>query len=75
MATRKRTVRYRAKETMFLPGRRLIAAGDIITSKDPALKGREMLFERVGVEQATAEPGELRNVTTRPKKAPDADPA
>ncbi len=67
MPARKRA-RYRATETIFLPGRRMIDVGAEIDGDDPALKGREHLFTRLEyVEQATAAPGEKRHVATKPK--------
>lgn len=63
--------------THFAIGRRHIRPGDIIDSTDPIVAGREQLFSPVEdsvqrVEQATARPGEGRNV--RPP-APAADGA
>lgn len=63
----KPAVLLRARETFFV-GRITVYEGDIVDSKDTIVKGREHLFAPVGVEQATAAPGELRNVTTKPKK-------
>lgn len=53
---------------------RFVRAGDEVDSKDPIVKGREVLFESPApsgsVEQATAAPGEKRSVT-RTRKAKD----
>lgn len=57
---------YKAKETIFLPGRQVVVAGTMVDEKDERRKGREHLFERVlyigesEVEQATKAPGEKR---------------
>ncbi|MGE4428907.1 MAG: hypothetical protein AB7G37_20830, partial [Solirubrobacteraceae bacterium] len=54
------------------PAPRIVALGEIVDSKDPVVKGREALFTAVRpsrpvtsqrIEQATAAPGELREVT------------
>jgi len=50
--------------------------GLLVFSDDPIFKGREQFFEPVevaarrlaGVEEATAEPGALRSVSTAPKR-------
>lgn len=52
---------------------RAYTAGQLIEDTDPVFKGRERLFEDVasgvrGVEQATAAPGEKRNVR-RPRQS------
>lgn len=56
---------------------RVVSAGSLVDSDDPIVKGREHLFEpvetymsrRAGTtEQATAAPGEVRNVK-RPRSA------
>lgn len=60
-------VALKAKETVFLPGNRSIAAGGIYMSDDPVVKGREHLFEAVEPERATAAPGELRKTAPRKK--------
>lgn len=56
---------------------RAVKPGDLVDATDPVVKGREHLFESPEghVEQATAAPGELRNVTVlqaegKPKKKP-----
>lgn len=58
----------RAKVT-FSAGPRWVRAGDIISSDDPVVAGREALFERpddlVPVERATAAPGERRTIARR----------
>lgn len=57
---------------------RVVAAGQLVDSDDPAVKGREQFFEPVDtymsrrsgvhqVEHATAAPGEVRMVST-PKR-------
>ena len=51
----------------FFWGQRFVAQDEIISSDDPVVKGREHLFKAIEVEQATAAPGETRNVTV-PKK-------
>jgi hypothetical protein len=45
---------------------RVLRAGDLVDEKDPAVKGRENLFESVEttVERATAAPGERRSLST-----------
>lgn len=53
--------------THFSVGRRFVRPGDILDSTDPIVAGREHLFSPIGdagqpVEQATARPGEGRNV-------------
>ena len=61
---------------------RMYTAGMLVDASDPAVKGREALFEDVEthmadkaarqaprVEQATAEPGERRSVARPAKKA------
>lgn len=60
---------------------RNVSSGELFDSADRNVKGREHLFEAVevdidrrrkataGVEDATAEPGEKRSVSTAPKKA------
>ena len=57
----------RAHTSFAVPGRRHINEGDLVDASDPIVRGREHLFESseratVGVEQATAAPGERRNV-------------
>ncbi len=52
----------------FFWGQRFVAQDEIISSDDPVVKGREHLFKTVEVEQATAAPGETRNVTIPAKK-------
>lgn len=55
----------RARKTFAVPGSRSFRRGDLIRSDDPVVEGREDLFEdvlnKLGVEQATANPGERRN--------------
>ena len=57
---------------------RVIAGGELIADSDPAYAGHEAMFEDVEthvertsgkVEQATAEPGEKRTVSTRGRSA------
>lgn len=68
---------YRAKEPFAFTSKsgvpRSIVPGDLLFDGDPDLKGREHLFERVEdaaarsravVESTTAEPGELRSLST-----------
>jgi len=45
---------------------RVLRAGDLVDEKDPAVKGRENMFEPVEttVERATAAPGERRSLST-----------
>jgi len=55
---------------------RSFCPGDLFSSDDPVVKGKEHLFEPVevaaarnaGVEDATAEPGALRSMSTVPKR-------
>lgn len=52
--------------TTFHANGRTVVAGSILAATDPIVKGREALFEPVGVtdrtvEQATAEPGKKRS--------------
>lgn len=59
----------RARETFFY-GNRMIARGQLVNAADPIVKGREHLFEPTDadvpiIEQATAAPGERRNVRVR----------
>lgn len=49
--------------TSFSVDRRVIRAGTHVAPDDPVLDGREHLFTSDGVEQATAAPGEKRNVS------------
>ena len=58
----------RARETFFTGDHRKVTKGDIVDAKDPIVKGKERLFESLGVEQATAAPGELRTLPKKPKK-------
>ncbi|NYV72983.1 hypothetical protein [Streptomyces sp. UH6] len=61
--------------TAYLDGvPRVVRTGDLVQDDDPVLKGRERLFEDVDahvaqraprtVEQATADPGEPRSLTS-----------
>lgn len=60
----------RVKRSFLAPGRRLVREGAIVRSDDPITNGRAELFEPVtAVEQATAAPGERRNVRRPPKGA------
>lgn len=58
----------RATTSFALPGRRHVNEGDLVDSSDPIVSGREHLFVSADratsapVEQATAAPGERRNV-------------
>ena len=58
----------------FFWGQRFVAVGEVVSPDDPVVKDREHLFKPIEVEQATAAPGETRNVTipkkTSRKKAP-----
>ena len=62
----------RAKEAFWV-GNRKVARGQLVNEADPVVHGREHLFEDTAtpppiVEQATAAPGERRNVRRpRPK--------
>lgn len=47
--------------TSFSTGRRIVRRGQTVAADDPVLKGREHLF-RPSVEQATAAPGEQRDL-------------
>jgi hypothetical protein len=66
---------FRAKESFALTDRngvrRVVSAGTLMDGRDPALKGREHLFElaadrpglrRSAVEDATAEPNSRRSL-------------
>ena len=50
----------KARET-FIVGRRVVHAGDVVPKSDPIYRKNAELFE-AEVEQATAAPGEKRNV-------------
>lgn len=82
---------YRAREPFAYTDKqgvpRSVAAGDLMSSDNPDFKGKEKLFEPVEtaaarsagvVEEATAEPGALRSITTsrrsRGSKAAKAEP-
>jgi hypothetical protein len=66
--------RCRESFTVWTKGSpRVVAAGDLVDAGDPVVKGREHLFEDVDAfmasrsaraEQATAAPGERREVST-----------
>jgi hypothetical protein len=61
----------RAKQSFMLPGHPYpVAEGDLYRSDDPRVKGREQLFvdvyDYLGVEQATAQPGQKRKAA-KPK--------
>ena len=58
--------------TAFAVGHKIVAAGALVDSDDPLVKGREGLFAPV-VEQATAAPGERRAVKRPARKAPSSD--
>lgn len=45
---------YRAKDTFWVPGNRRIVKGDLVAPDDPAVEGREELFEEVVIPQAVA---------------------
>lgn len=58
----------RARRSFFIAGRTLVRAGQIRRSDDPLVEARVELFEPVEdsvVEQATAAPGEKRNVVRK----------
>lgn len=46
------------------PVKRIVKRGEVFSSKDPIVKGRETLFEDLDeiIERATANPGEKRTV-------------
>lgn len=54
----------RAKATIAFPGGRFIRKGALVRSDDPAVKSHPEVFEsvddRLGIEQATANPGQKR---------------
>lgn len=56
----------RARQAFHAAGR-FVRRGAVLRSDDPVVKGREHLFRDVnddlGIEQATAAPGERRNVS------------
>ena len=60
---------------------RVVSAGDVVSTADPAFKDRQELFEplepylnrRAGIEQATADPGEKRSVQV-PAPMPEPEP-
>lgn len=54
-----------AREPFFV-GNRYVRGGQVIDSDDPIVKGREAFFVPLDVEQATARPGERRNVAIPP---------
>ncbi len=68
---------YRAREAFAYTDKqgvpRVVTAGHLMSSNDPDFKGKEHLFEPVevaaarvaSVEQATAAPGEMRDLTPR----------
>lgn len=60
----------RARSTFFW-GQRVVNAGEIVSSDDPVAKHAPELFEPIVapvVEQATAAPGERRNLTRPTRK-------
>lgn len=59
--------------TSFNLGQRIVTQGELVADDDPIVVGRARLFAPVGVEQATARPGELRN-TPPPPVDPDPIP-
>lgn len=60
---------YRAVQSFHAGNRRLVRRGDLVPANDPVIKGREALFAPYdAVEQATAAPGELRNIVRRKAK-------
>ncbi len=71
------TAIYRAREAFAFTDKRgvprVVNAGDLIAADDPSLKGKIHLFEQVelaaarasGVEEATAEPGSRRSLSTK----------
>lgn len=71
------TLRCKDSFAAFVKGvPRVVSGGQLVDSSDPVVKGREKYFEAVDafmerrrpqVEQATAEPGEVRQVS-KPKK-------
>lgn len=70
MARKKKTTSVRVRQPFAAYGQ-VWGRGTVLDAKHPVVKGREHLFEEVApverVEQATAAPGEVRNVTP-PKK-------
>lgn len=66
----------RCTTTFHAPGNALVEEGALLDSSEPVVKGREHLFEPVGVdrgerpvEQATARPGS-KSAARRAKPAP-----
>lgn len=63
----KKDARALCARQSFHVGRRFIPRGTVVRSDDPVIEGREHLFqdvnEELGIEQATAAPGERRNVS------------
>lgn len=58
----------RAKTSFAAAGRFHVREGQVLSSSDPVVAGREHLFDRVDgqVEAATAAPGEKRDIPKRP---------
>ncbi len=72
---KKPEVLLRAIEAFFV-GQRFVHPEMIVSSYDPVVKGRESLFQPIEVEQATAAPGEKRNVAIpESKPAPEKSTA
>jgi len=59
----------RARETFHTGNHRTIRRGQLVPDTDPVVAGRRHLFEEItSIEQATAAPGEKRDVR-KPKVA------
>ena len=70
-------VRVKSPFVIYPEGRRrILRAGDVVTTDDDAYRGREVNFEPLAahVEQATQAPGERRAaVPPQPEPEPDAE--
>lgn len=74
MASKKQKTQLVSRVGFTGPKGRHIKAGQLVDAEDPIVKGRRKLFvtPAVWVEQATANPGELRINQKRDSNKPDA---